>query len=584
MEPMHETDAWNKDQWMQALPTTSASNRLCAVAMLVAMCLGCLPNNDTTGRDQTPPASPAVPAPPADASAEPAQPRAIEVAAGQSPWITPDELPWDKWYLQYLDGNCIGYTHVIVNKSAIEGDTQNIRINRLDCIEVDNNGTKARYKRTLESLENSDGRMIKLTDTTQSFDGSTKTEGNRVQGRFKASTNKTTPTDTETISVNLDWDDSTWGVIGLQGVMMGHIPQPGELLHAQLFVPQLYKIAQAELLAGQPDLTALPGGQTQSLLAVDIILRSEDKGMLSRNWINERGEVLKTVALSGPNLSTFWTPAEIAHRTRDEFDLAELLATRVSLAGESPQSETRRVVYSVERESANGTEVFSLLAQSPMQSVVSRNALSAEATVTRPDRHSAAAADKPETAPDERCLQATKLIPASHPHLVSLANEWASGEDDSSDEAEDAAENSDGNHSLDTLALRLTRRAQQEIALTALDRNVTGVLQTVRQKRGDCVEQAMLLTSLLRAKQIPARTASGLIIDPQDPTQMQFHAWVEAWLGDHWLVLDSTTGGIAGPERLKFYDNVFTSDNPYEAILPTFREMQGLQVRVKEIE
>ncbi|MEZ6075044.1 MAG: hypothetical protein R3C56_05035 [Pirellulaceae bacterium] len=82
---MHETDAWNKDQWMQALPTTSASNRLCAVAMLVAMCLGCLPNNDTTGRDQTPPASPAVPAPPADASAEPAQPRAIEVAAGQSP-------------------------------------------------------------------------------------------------------------------------------------------------------------------------------------------------------------------------------------------------------------------------------------------------------------------------------------------------------------------------------------------------------------------------------------------------------------------------------------------------------------------
>lgn len=65
---------------------------------------------------------------------------------------------------------------------------------------------------------------------------------------------------------------------------------------------------------------------------------------------------------------------------------------------------------------------------------------------------------------------------------------------------------------------------------------------------------------------------------------MQFHAWVEAWLGDHWLVLDSTTGGIAGPERLKFYDNVFTSDNPYEAILPTFREMQGLQVRVKEIE
>lgn len=580
---MRETDAWNEDQWMQALPPTSASRRLCAVAMLLAACLGCLPSSDTAG-NQTPPASPAVPAPPADVSAVPDQPIAIEVAAGRSPWITPDELPWEKWYLQYLDGNCIGYSRVFVDKSAIEGDTQNIRIIRLDYIEVDNNGIKTRYKRTLESLENSDGRMIKLNDNTQSLDDSTKTEGNRLQGRFTANTIKTTPTGTETSRVTLDWDDSTWGIMGLQGVMMGHIPQPGELLHAQLFVPQLYKIAQAELLAGQPDLTALPGGQTQSLLAVDIVLRSEDKGMLSRNWINERGEVLKTVALSGPNVSTFWTPADIAHRTRDEFDLAELLATRVSLAGELPQSETRQVVYSVDRESANGTEVFRLLAQSPMQSVVSRNALSAEATVTRPGEQHSIAADEPETAPDEQCLQATKLIPASHPSVISLANEWASAENDSSDEAEVAAEDSDTNHSRETVALRLTHRAQQEIALTALDRNVTGVLQTVRQKSGDCVEHAMLLTSLLRAQQIPARTASGLIINPQDPTQMQFHAWVEAWLGDHWIFLDSTTGGIAGPDRLKFYDNVFTSDNPYEAILPAFREMQGLQVRVKKIE
>ncbi|MEZ6075042.1 MAG: hypothetical protein R3C56_05025 [Pirellulaceae bacterium] len=37
--------------------------------------------------------------------------------------------------------------------------------------------------------------------------------------------------------------------------------------------------------------------------------------------------------------------------------------------------------------------------------------------------------------------------------MVSLANEWASGEDDSSDEAEVAAEDSDTNHSRETVAL-----------------------------------------------------------------------------------------------------------------------------------
>ena len=321
---------------MQALSSTPLCYKSYAAAMLVAACLGCQPNTDTAGRNQTPPASPAVPAPPADVSAEPAQPVAIEVAAGQSPWIMPDELPWERWYLQYLDGYRIGYTHVVVKNPAIGTDTKRILITRTDCIEVDSNGTKTRFKRTLESREYADGRVIELNDTKQSLDNLSETEGKCRRGRFIANTHETTPTGKEKSQTAFDLDDSVWGTMGLQGVMMRHTPQPGELLHAQLLVPQLYKIAQAELLAGQPDLTALPGGQTQTLLAVDVVLRSEDTGMLSRNWINDRGEVLKTVALSGPNLSTFWMPAEIAYRTRDEFELADLLATRVSLTGELP--------------------------------------------------------------------------------------------------------------------------------------------------------------------------------------------------------------------------------------------------------
>ncbi|MEO8271045.1 MAG: transglutaminase-like domain-containing protein [Aureliella sp.] len=573
---------------MQALPPTSPWYMSCAAAMFVAACLGCQPNTDTAGRNQTPPAIPAVPAPPVDDSTEPALPVAIEVAAGEVPWINADELPWENWYLQYLDGKRVGYSQVIVDKSAIEGDTQRIRITRTDCIEVDNNGAKTRFKRTLESLEYADGRMIELSDNMQSLENSAATKGQRLRNKFTANTVSTTPTGKEKSRTTFDWNDSVWGVMGLQGVMMRHIPQPGELLRAQLFIPQLYKIAQAELLASQPDLTALPGGQTQSLLAVDVVLRTEDTQIQSRNWINERGEVLKTVALSGPNLSTFWTPAEIAYRTRDEFELSDLLATRVRLTGDLPQATTRKVVYLVDRDAAMGTEVFRLLAKSPMQSVVSLNALSAEATVTRPDEKQPAAADNPQAAPDKQCLQATNLIPSNNPRLISLTEEWAAADEEANGEgavaSEVTAENKDDNLSLEAIALRLTRRVQREIALTPLDRSVKGVLQTIRQKRGDCVEHAMLLTSLLRAKQIPARTASGLIIDPQDPTQMLFHIWTEAWLGDRWLSLDSTSGEVASPDRLKFYDDSIATDNPYDTILPAFREMQGLQVRVKKTE
>ena len=132
--------------------------------------------------------------------------------------------------------------------------------------------------------------------------------------------------------------------------------------------------------------------------------------------------------------------------------------------------------------------------------------------------------------------------------------------------------------------MRLTRRVHQEIPQAPLGRSISGPMKTLQRKTGDCVAHTLLLTSLLRAQKIPARAVSGLRIDPDDATQMQFHTWTEAWLAGRWLPLDSTTGRVAGPDRLKFSDSCLTNDNPYEIILPTLRQTPGLQVRVKSVE
>src|SRR5690606_7693575 len=158
--------------------------------------------------------------------------------------------------------------------------------------------------------------------------------------------------------------------------------------------------------------------------------------------------------------------------------------------------------------------------------------LSAEATVARPDNSASDAADKPQTPPDRTCLQPSTLIPADSPQVVSLAEEWSTESADAPQTAaSETPQSTAAELSLEDQALRLTQRVQQEIALKPLDREVSSVKQTLRQESGDCVEHAMLLTTLLRARQIPARTASGLIINPQRPDQMLFHAWTEAWLG-----------------------------------------------------
>lgn len=573
---------------MRASFTVPAAYKLLSLALLAVGAFGCQPSKDAHLGGPESAVAPAVPAPPpADTETKPASVEPTPVAAGEGRWISLDELPWERWYLQYLDGNRVGYTQVLVQRSAIESDTQRVRITRTDCMEVDNNGVATRFKRTIHSIEGADGQMIELSDTSQSLDNISQTEGRRMRGKFSATTSKSIAgKDEEKSQIAFDWDDAAWGVMGLQAVMMRHVPQPGEYLQADLFVPQLYKIAHAELLAGQFDLTALPSGQTQSLLTVDIALRSEDNGMLSRNWINERGEVLKTVALSGPNLSTFWMPAEVAHRTRDEFDLADLLGSHVPLLGELPTPEARQVVYQIDRDAtASGEEVFSLLAKSANQSKTSLNALSAEATVTRAELESPDISVQAETALDECYLQASSLIPAKQASLISLAQDWATevqSAEDSTTGDSTAANPADSD--LQAVALQLTRRVHQEIALAPLDRSVSGPMKTLQKKSGDCVAHTLLLTSLLRAQAIPARAVSGLRIDPDNPTQMQFHTWTEAWLAGGWLPLDSTTGEVAAPDRLKFSDSCLTSDNPYEIILPILRQMPGLQVRIKSSE
>ncbi|MDR3687929.1 MAG: transglutaminase-like domain-containing protein [Fimbriimonas sp.] len=66
-------------------------------------------------------------------------------------------------------------------------------------------------------------------------------------------------------------------------------------------------------------------------------------------------------------------------------------------------------------------------------------------------------------------------------------------------------------------------------------RDATDVLNS---KEGVCRDYAILTVTLLRAAQIPARLASGLV---NWDGEFYYHAWAEAWDGSNWIGVDSTT-------------------------------------------
>jgi hypothetical protein len=77
-----------------------------------------------------------------------------------------------------------------------------------------------------------------------------------------------------------------------------------------------------------------------------------------------------------------------------------------------------------------------------------------------------------------------------------------------------------------------TRRTSGEIARTA---------------RGDATAHATLLVAMLRARQIPARVAVGLVGLAEDGGQFVRHTWAQAWIegvngGGRWVDLDAAWG------------------------------------------
>lgn len=69
----------------------------------------------------------------------------------------------------------------------------------------------------------------------------------------------------------------------------------------------------------------------------------------------------------------------------------------------------------------------------------------------------------------------------------------------------------------------------------------TGALDTLADRRGVCRDFAHLMIALCRAINIPARFVSGIDYGA-DPAlgPVDFHAYVEAWLGGRWYIFDAT--------------------------------------------
>ena len=94
------------------------------------------------------------------------------------------------------------------------------------------------------------------------------------------------------------------------------------------------------------------------------------------------------------------------------------------------------------------------------------------------------------------------------------------------------------------IAVALEQETRCRIRQPNYESGFESALSALRSGTGDCTEHAVLLAALARARGIPSRVATGLILTHDSA---EFHAWTEIWIGDRWLSLDATRpdGGIS---------------------------------------
>ncbi len=132
-------------------------------------------------------------------------------------------------------------------------------------------------------------------------------------------------------------------------------------------------------------------------------------------------------------------------------------------------------------------------------------------------------------------LKPTRFVQSDHKKVIELARKAVG-------DTRDAAK----------AAKRIEVFVRKHMTVKSLSVGYATAAEVAASGEGDCTEHAVLAAAMLRAVGIPARVVLGYVHSPKflkHENTFIGHAWVQALIGDKWVDLDATRGGI-GPTHI----------------------------------
>ena len=497
----------------------------------------------------------------------PPNPPAVEVEAklptliesGQSPWLDASSLPLDAWYSLYLNSRCVGYSHLNIAPSGINGSKLMVLTKR-DVLEIPATATKTAQRReiVLESYERPNGEFLNFTESSKAEESASEVSGQLQRENFTA----THLVDGKPQSVSLAWPKGAWGPLGVVAVLREFAKQSNEAGIAQAYLPPLGKFAKVELKRGAKSWTTLPGSGSAELLLVETTIEVDGNRAVTKNWLNADGEIMKSISQDG--LTMFRTTQAEAERIDSEIQAAQMVASKIPIGATAAQLMTPEITFSIDSEKL---DPFTVLSSKVNQSTKSLSALGAELTVQRVTPDDSINIDLEQDPPTP---EFSKPIDADSIQLKKFLARLAT-----------AAEAPDQTQL--AVAKQLTEAVFRELKKTQTTRQFLSAGETLQMQSGDSKAHSLLLIAALRRFGLPARAASGLrIVKSGDSIVGIYHMWCEAWLDGRWMPLDPFVGSVGvGVDHIKFLESSLNETNRNSAMLPVLKTMSQLTIAVK---
>ncbi len=485
------------------------------------------------------------------------------------PWITAEELPRETWEVQYVGNVPVGFLHRRTEVSRSQGDKV-FRNEAESRIRISIKGKPLQQHLLIKTIEKDNGEIISIDGelniggVKQDFQGTIIKEMLHLTGKNNG----------KAVASQIEWKSEYRGPFAVEQSLKRRPIVSMETRKLKYFDPILGKVIEGQLVGGESLVTPTMLGDSRELLEVRNTGSTGSTTMEALMWVDDKGEGYKSY-LQAVDVRSFRTDPVAAQLVSSIIELRSIDVDSILLNGpvekiRSSEQPSNANVFRIKHRTKDPYTYFPSSSNQRVKSVDPRT-VDVEvrvASVKRdPDMFGFDALD-PEN--NDRYLVNSDFIPCESPQILKLARAL-----------EKEATNTDSNEStildkVNACRLGLSKR----LALKEFDKQIGPLPTVLRSNSANCIEHAILLTSLCRSLKVPARISVGYLFNrtPDEP-KMVSHVWVEALIDNIWIPFDSTKSEFpTSIDRIKVSDTDFNNPNPYPEIIRAVQMLADIDV------